>query len=315
LKTIRLYGEMAELFAPEYKLDVNSPAEGLRALCVVVQGFKEYLTAHAESFFSVWVGETPVDEHNICWPASDREVIKIAPAIAGSSGLGKLIVGALMIAAVVYSGGAAASIFGTTLFGSITVGSIVTSLGVSLILGGIGQMLAPSPNTPAALPQSYSFSGALNNTRQGNPVPVCYGELIVGSQVISTGISVQASFSAPAASPVNLICYGGNAGTVNLLAKSSSPSGGGLTVTKVTVAGTDYAVPLSASNPLGSTGVLTIASNGDVVFTPSGGWVGTISGMVFTVSDGRQTATSQLSITASQLENGSTNFPGGDAGS
>ena len=36
--------------------------------------------------------------------------------------------------------------------------------------------------------ESYSFSGIQNTSRQGLPVPLVYGETIVGSVVISAGI-------------------------------------------------------------------------------------------------------------------------------
>ena len=38
---------------------------------------------------------------------------------------------------------------------------------------------------------SYLFDGAVNTTRQGNAVPVGYGRLRVGSQVISAGLTAQ----------------------------------------------------------------------------------------------------------------------------
>jgi predicted phage tail protein len=80
-----------------------------------------------------------------------------------------------------------------------------------LILGGVSQLLSPTPQLgqigPASMnpgggrsttsegteldPQeSYSFSGIQNTSRQGTPVPVVYGETIVGSVVISAGIDV-----------------------------------------------------------------------------------------------------------------------------
>jgi predicted phage tail protein len=37
--------------------------------------------------------------------------------------------------------------------------------------------------------KSYSFSGVQNVSRQNVPVPIVYGEMIVGSIVISAGIS------------------------------------------------------------------------------------------------------------------------------
>ena len=36
--------------------------------------------------------------------------------------------------------------------------------------------------------KSYSFSGVQNTSRQGVPVPVVYGEVLVGSVVISAGV-------------------------------------------------------------------------------------------------------------------------------
>jgi len=35
---------------------------------------------------------------------------------------------------------------------------------------------------------SYNFNGPVNTTAQGNPVPLLYGELFVGSSTISAGI-------------------------------------------------------------------------------------------------------------------------------
>jgi predicted phage tail protein len=77
-------------------------------------------------------------------------------------------------------------------------------------LGGVAQMLTPVPRIapPAAMsgysptytgqtmresemdPQkSYSFSGIQNTSVQGTPVPIIYGETVVGSVVISANVS------------------------------------------------------------------------------------------------------------------------------
>jgi predicted phage tail protein len=67
---------------------------------------------------------------------------------------------------------------------------------VSLVLGGVAGLLTPTPkiNQPGT-PQdnndprkSYSFSGIQNTSRQGTPVPIVYGETLVGSVTISAGI-------------------------------------------------------------------------------------------------------------------------------
>jgi predicted phage tail protein len=72
----------------------------------------------------------------------------------------------------------------------------VLVLAPALVLGGVAQLLTPTPkiNQPGT-PQdnndprkSYSFSGIQNTSRQGTPVPIVYGETLVGSVVISAGI-------------------------------------------------------------------------------------------------------------------------------
>jgi predicted phage tail protein len=42
----------------------------------------------------------------------------------------------------------------------------------------------------AARLESFTFSGIVNTSKQGLPVPVAYGRLFVGSAVISSGLDV-----------------------------------------------------------------------------------------------------------------------------
>jgi predicted phage tail protein len=62
------------------------------------------------------------------------------------------------------------------------------------LLGGVAQLLTPTPKVPQGADKqddprkSYSFSGIQNTSRQGVPVPIVYGETLVGSVVISAGI-------------------------------------------------------------------------------------------------------------------------------
>ena len=78
-------------------------------------------------------------------------------------------------------------------WGSMTLSGAMASMGMAMALGGLVQMLSPQqralsakdgPNNGA----SYNFNGPVNTTAQGNPVPLLYGELFVGSSTISAGI-------------------------------------------------------------------------------------------------------------------------------
>ena len=59
-------------------------------------------------------------------------------------------------------------------------------------LGGVVQLLTPVPKAsgPADGLESDYFSGPVNLSAEGNPVPVLLGEGYVGSVVISAGIKL-----------------------------------------------------------------------------------------------------------------------------
>lgn len=92
-----------------------------------------------------------------------------------------------------------------------------TPFGVPLVIAGLGLLAAGITNLLTSPPKfedfreidgggsrSYLFNGPQNTTREGGPVPILYGELIVGSQVISTTYDViNISSSNTAAIPTN----------------------------------------------------------------------------------------------------------------
>lgn len=200
MKQIILYGHLAKKFGRHHRFDVRTPAEAMRALQVNFPGFREHVMAHNEPGYHVRVGKDYRNEEGLLYPADG--VIKVIPAVAGASGAGMVILGAALM---VMTGGAAIAALSSFAIGTGSAGVIgavsaftaasgmIGSLGLAMVLGGVSQMLfqppkAQSVERPENKP-SYSFNGPVNTTVQGNPVPVCYGRLIVGSQVVSAGIS------------------------------------------------------------------------------------------------------------------------------
>ena len=89
---------------------------------------------------------------------------------------------------------------------------ILIGVGASLVLGGVAQLLTPVPQMPTGANtdqdprKSYSFSGIQQTSRQGVPVPIVYGETLVGSVVISAGIdTVQVTDTTSGISPLNAL--------------------------------------------------------------------------------------------------------------
>lgn len=179
LRTVKLYGPMRRRFGREYRLNVSSPAEAIRALCVQIPGFKQYLAESkaAGLAFAVFIGKRNITKDGLHDPVGDDE-IRIAPIIEGSKrgGILNIILGIVLIVVGVYTA---------------NPGLVVN--GAVMVVGGVVQMLAPQPKGLGAKDDpnnqpSYSMNGAVNTQAQGNPVPLPYGRLIVGSALISGGI-------------------------------------------------------------------------------------------------------------------------------
>lgn len=191
MKTIILLGELGKRYGRKHLLDVKSPAEAVRALCANFKDFAAFVSSSQERNvgYRVLNKRDAVAEDELHNPASQR--ITLAPVVAGAGGgLGKILLGAALIAASMMVPGLGQVV----LFGQTTLASVAFSVGVSLALGGVAQMLAPQPKFEGPQEEqqpSYVFNGAVNTSAQGQPVPVGYGRMLVGSAVISAGISVE----------------------------------------------------------------------------------------------------------------------------
>lgn len=183
LRTIRIYGRLAKfLKRRKFEADVASAAEAVRFL---LANFPQLEPELAKGHYRLSVGGYDLAESELHDPAGQQE-IKIIPVVAGAGAVGRIIAGVALIAL---------SFFLPPVAG-IALGTIAFGIGASLALGGVAQLLTPVPtmNSPTMTDttkdprKSYSFSGIQQTSRTGTPVPIVYGETLVGSVVISAGI-------------------------------------------------------------------------------------------------------------------------------
>lgn len=210
LTTIKVYGSLAKFLGQRvFRAAVDTPLEAVSFLRANFQG----LTAHmAEYDYKILTGSLELqagsNPEQLQYPAGAGEAISIIPVVGGAGGGGStttILAGAALIGlSLAFPGG---GLFGGTVFGFLggpaasaaaltTVGTALSVVGAGLVLNGVGQMLTPTPELPtgagsAGDPASnpLSFSGIQNVSRQGVAVPVVYGETLVGSVVISSGIN------------------------------------------------------------------------------------------------------------------------------
>jgi predicted phage tail protein len=193
LRKIKLYGPLAKFVGRRvFKADVANAAEAVRFLLV---NFPKLEAHMAEQHYRVSVGDYDLTLDELHDPAGQQE-IKIVPVLTGAGGAtGRIIIGALLIAGAFFTGGATIGLLG--LAAPVAVSTVLAGIGVTLVLGGVAQLLTPTPkinqgdDSQDDPRKSYSFSGIQQTSRQGVPVPIVYGETIVGSVVISASIDTE----------------------------------------------------------------------------------------------------------------------------
>lgn len=192
LSKVRVYGRIAKFLKRRvFEAEISSAAEAVRFL---LANFPHLEPELAQGHYRISVGTYDLIEDELAHPVGQQE-IKIVPVVAGAGATGRIIAGVALIALASFV------TFGT-LGGVVAAGvinSAVFGVGVSLVLGGVAQLLTPVPTLPTGIDsnqdprKSYSFSGIQQTSRAGVPVPICYGEVLTGSVAISAGIeTVQA---------------------------------------------------------------------------------------------------------------------------
>lgn len=191
LRKIRLYGQLAKFVGHRVlEADVATAAEAVRFLLANWPELEHHM---ADQYYRVHTGGDDITLDELHHPASGE--IKIVPVIGGAGGSAAQILLGIAIIGLSFGIGAIASA-GVALGGLAGIGTVGTAfvgLGVALVIGGIAGLLTPTPkaakddNDPR---KSFSFSGIQNTSRPGVPVPVVYGEILVGSVVVSAGIDI-----------------------------------------------------------------------------------------------------------------------------
>lgn len=192
LTTIKVYGSLAKFLGQRvFRAAVDTPLEAVSFLRANFEGLAAHMAGHDYKILTgtleLQAGSNP---EQLQYPVGMGEAISIVPVVGGAGGRGtrSILAGVALVGfSLAFPG-----------IGKVIGGKAMTAIGLfggGLILDGVAQMLTPVPDLsdsdldPASNP--ISFSGIQNVSRQGVAVPVVYGETLVGSVVISSGINTQ----------------------------------------------------------------------------------------------------------------------------
>lgn len=214
---VRLHGALAARFGRQWHFDIHSPAEAVRALQCARPDFNDVVEELSEKGMDFRVRSKNHDygERELVMRLGSVKRIDIIPIVRGSSAGVRVVVGAVLVAVGYYAAG--------TGWGS-AISPYLISAGMSLILGGIVEMLTPvqrKEEYDKNVVRSWTMDGPTNTADQGSPVPVIYGEVLAGGVTINAGllaaqlapggtVTPSATITGPDTHVVNL--YGGTVG-------------------------------------------------------------------------------------------------------
>ena len=192
---LTVYGRLRKFVGQSvFEIKANSPRQ---AFSFLINNFKGIADHVREQEYCIMAGDMKITEELL--DMQTEEDIKIIPVVHGEffgilAGIGAIFGGSAIA-------GSTAGILGVKLLGTTVgamVGGAITSIGINMVIGGVTNMLTPDPkpfevastssrqedpNDP-----SYSFTGLLNNSKQGVPINIIYGETLVGSTVVSSSV-------------------------------------------------------------------------------------------------------------------------------
>ncbi|EMF1094877.1 tail assembly protein [Escherichia coli] len=187
---VQLGGPMAKHFGRHWHLKVRNTKQALDLIEANKSGFKAWMKRNIKTYDSYHIQITNKQGHK--WSVDESEYqmmgqsdniakIRITPVPRGSGGSAfgwfQTVVGAALLVV------------------SAVVMPALAPLGLSLMMGGISQIISPQATNESVRQadnsNSYYFDGPQNTENQGNPVQLIYGEeILVGSQVVSSSITI-----------------------------------------------------------------------------------------------------------------------------
>lgn len=187
---VRFYGALKQ-FGEKFELDCQDTAEVLRALMTQIKGLRQVLQ---NGFYKVRIGSQCIDsrylEKGLYYRLKAGMTVHITPVVKGAkrAGVFQAVLGVALVGAAILLGPVGMGVMGSS------AAMMLGGMGASMLLGGVAQMLTKTPSmttsNEAEKKSSTSFNGLQNMAAQGQPIPLAYGRILVGSMIISQGVEV-----------------------------------------------------------------------------------------------------------------------------
>lgn len=193
MNKIKLYGDMAQRFGPEFNVDISDPVEAYRALACQLEGFEQTVRNSSFSLVREMPNGSFAITEEMLHVGMSNTTLHFLPSVQGEGKKGgfKMILGVAIIAASLF-------IPGSQVFLGMSLQTMGIMTGAALALGGAALLMAPTPklNTgDADNKDSYLFGGNAGASGQNFAVPVGFGKFRVPGLPVSTQILTDEMYS------------------------------------------------------------------------------------------------------------------------
>lgn len=186
LRKIKLYGHLREHTGLK---EVEAYVDSVRdAVSFLTCNWPKLESQIVQNNYHVLLDEDDVGEEELLYPIGNAS-ISFIPVVEGSGKFGRILAGAALIG---FSFAAGGGFFGSAFAKNTGLFAFTKNVGFALVLGGISDLLTPTPQIPEAeqTPQSSAFTSPLNVSMPGIAVPLVYGTAITGSIVVNTSVEI-----------------------------------------------------------------------------------------------------------------------------
>ncbi|WP_439374933.1 hypothetical protein [Bradyrhizobium sp. DASA03120] len=204
LRTVHLHGRLGKEFGQSHRFDVMTAGEAMRALNCAFPG--RFVKALEQGYYKIVRGDKrngmqlDLDLVNqLKLGVADLHIIPVAKGAASNTAKGttKVVLGAALVGGAIFlSGGMLATpigaLSGAPLLGGTSYGT-VAAIGLGLALAGASTLLTKPAGQPTQASNGLSVNGGNigNSGKQGDAIPLIYGEVMVGSTPIEAWTDVE----------------------------------------------------------------------------------------------------------------------------
>ena len=173
---LHLYGQLKKDYGDYMDFDARTPREAVTALAYQCPKYKKYLM---DNSWHIILGdkENEISEQELDIHLGKYQEVHLVPTIEGQGKFVSTIIGAAIFAV-----------------GAVTGFVPLMIMGGAMVVGGLIAATTKIPGTNETKKEeidkraSFLFSGAVNSSTQGLPIPRGYGRVLIGSSVVSASV-------------------------------------------------------------------------------------------------------------------------------